>query len=392
MNISNICNFCSKEFTNRVNLLQHQKTVKSCLKLQGKKENEIEMECFNCKKILSIKYYKKHKTKCDEKQEKMKKEKEKEENEEKQEKQEIDNYKNKIISFEKEKIKREKEINNYKYIISVLEKENEKQKGIIMTLEKQIEKLNSISENVTIKLAEKTNTINNNKTVVINTNPPLTNEILRHYANTFTIDNAYNINGITNHLTSSLENHIICTDPSRNIFKYTNEKDEEIIDKDLEILLPHYLTSIKDRNNFLYKEVFEYFKTNNVPVNIQTDYKIFYDALNGIINKSGQSRYTEKCKQHMVRECKRRFLEKNKNKDKEITKKLSVEEVMKNIIETGGTVNDFIKILFPTFLNEDLEETDDEIKYRRDMEDMFIKKKREWKEYKDENKDENKEE
>jgi hypothetical protein len=80
----------------------------------------------------------------------------------------------------------------------------------------------------------------------------------------------------------------------------------------------------------------------------------------------------------MVRECKRRFLDKNKNKDKEITKKLTVEEVMKNVIETGGTVNDFIKILFPTFLNEEVEETDDEIKYRRDMEDMFIKKKREW--------------
>jgi hypothetical protein len=53
---------------------------------------------------------------------------------------------------------------------------------------------------------------------------------------------------------------------------------------------------------------------------------------------------------------------------------------MKNVIETGGTVNDFIKILFPTFLNEEVEETDDEIKYRRDMEDMFIKKKREWRE------------
>ena len=80
----------------------------------------------------------------------------------------------------------------------------------------------------------------------------------------------------------------------------------------------------------------------------------------------------------MVRECKRRFLEKNKNKDKTLTKKLTTEEVMMNIIETGGSVNDFIKIMFPAFLDDDIEETDEECKHRREMEDMFIKKKREW--------------
>jgi hypothetical protein len=379
----NICKFCSKEFSSKYVLLNHQKTAKSCLKLQGKNDIESEVECDNCKKILSIRSYKQHKVKCDEKYQEVK---------------EIEEVKER----DKEKDKEIKElhdiIENYKLEMRLLEKENEKQNVIISglekhieKLEKQIEKFHSTSTSITMKLAEKTNTVNNvnNKTVVINNNPPLTNDILRQYANTFTIDNAYNINGITKHLTSSLENHIICTDPSRNIFKYTNEKDEEIIDKDLEILLPHYLTSIKDRNNFLYKEVFDYFKKNSVPISVQTDYKIFYDALNSIINNTGQqSKYSEKCKQHMVRECKRRFLEKNKNKDKDITKKLSVEEVMKNVIETGGTVNDFIKILFPTFLNEEVEETDDEIKYRRDMEDMFIKKKREWREYKDEVKEE----
>ena len=81
----------------------------------------------------------------------------------------------------------------------------------------------------------------------------------------------------------------------------------------------------------------------------------------------------------MVRECKRRFLEKNKNKDKTLTKKLSTEEIMMNIIETGGTVNDFVKILFPYDEDEDIDETEEETKYRRDMEDLFIKKKKEWK-------------
>ena len=86
---------------------------------------------------------------------------------------------------------------------------------------------------------------------------------------------------------------------------------------------------------------------------------------------------SEKCKQHIVRECKRRFLEKNKNKEKQITKELTQEELMMNIIETGGNINDFIRLYF----GEDYDfenETDEECKSRRDLEDNFIRKKREW--------------
>jgi len=376
---NNICNFCSKEFSSKVNLLQHQRTVKSCLILQGKQEETV--ECENCKKVLAVRSYKQHKLKCDLMVKKVseiikkddpyiEKEKEIKELRELIDKQKVEI---KDLSFL---------VDKYKSDIIYLEKENEKLKYAKELLEKQVDNLQSISTSVTMKLAEKVNTVNtvnnNNKTVVINTSQ-ITNEVLRQCANTFTIDNAYNIDGITKHLTSSLEDHIVCTDPSRNVFKYTNEKDEEIVDRDLDILLPQYLTAIKDRNNFLYKEVYDYFKKNNVSFNEQTDYVVFYQALNNIIEQKGQqSKYTEKCKQHMVRECKRRFLEKNKNKDKTLTKKLTTEEVMMNIIETGGSVNDFIKIMFPAFLDDDIEETDEECKHRREMEDMFIKKKREW--------------
>jgi hypothetical protein len=194
------------------------------------------------------------------------------------------------------------------------------------------------------------------------------------------MDHATGINGITKHLTSSLEEHITCTDPSRNIFKYTNEKDEEIIDQNLEILLPQYLTAVKDRTDFLYKEIFEYFKKNNVSLNVQTDYRIFYNALNSIIEKNGQqNKYTEKCKQQMVKECKRRFLEKNKNKDKMLTKKLTVDEVMMNVIETSGSLIDFVSRFFPNYEDNEDDETDDEFTYRREMEDLFRVKKREYK-------------
>jgi len=367
-----VCNFCSKLFSNKVNLLQHQKTVKSCLLLQGKTEEETSIECKNCKKLLTLKYYKHHKIKCDA---------EKEENNKKKILEEIYN-KNKNLEKENKKLKSQlnefAENNKILKIKNVeLEKQIEKLESINDILEKQIEKLHNMSENITMKLADKVNVTNNNvKTVVVN-NPPLTNEVLRQCAETFDINNAYNINGIARHFTTSLEDHISCTDPSRSIFKYRNDKKEEIIDQDLEILLPQYLTVIRDRNNFLYKEVLDYFKKNNVPVESQTDYALFYNALNNIIEKSGyQNKYSERYKQYMVRECKRRFLDKNKNKDKTITKKLTVDEIMTNIIETGGSVSDFTSILFP--YNED--ETEEEIIKRRELEDIFIKKKREWKE------------
>ena len=341
-NKENICNFCSKEFSCKLSLNRHQKTTRSCLIIQGKDDTDI--ECLNCNKKFAPQYFKQHKIKCD------------------------------LVKGEFKKT--EKLYSEIKEKYMDLEKENEKMKLEIIKLQNTIQILREQNDKPSVV----NNTVNNNnKTVVINTTP-LTNDVLRQCATTFTIDNAYTIDGFAKHLTSSLEEHITCTDPSRNVFKYTNEKEQEIVDQDLDILLPQYLTAIKDRNNFLYREIFDYFKKNNVSLNVQTDYKVFYDALNSIIEKNGQqNKYSEKCKQYMVRECKRRFLEKNKNKDKTLTKKLSTEEIMMNIIETGGTVNDFVKILFPYDEDEDIDETEEETKYRRDMEDLFIKKKKEWK-------------
>ena len=92
--------------------------------------------------------------------------------------------------------------------------------------------------------------------------------------------------------------------------------------------------------------------------------------------KTGQqNKYTEKYKQYIVRECKKRFLEKNKNKDKVITKELSVEDVMMNVIENEGSIYDFID----RYNNIEDEETGEQFSYRRQIEDLFLQKKREWK-------------
>jgi hypothetical protein len=384
--MEHICNFCSKSFSSKVHLSRHQTTTKSCLLLQGKEEAKI--ECVNCKKFLGIESYRLHKIKCDKEIEQITKNKmfdvvqekngvlEKQNKKIKSElidsKKCIDTLKSELTKTKEDLTNSEKENEKLRTSVAILEKQ-------LMILEKQNDKLHTSSTTITMKLAEKVNTVNNttNNTVVINANQ-LTNEVLRQCASTFSIDNAKNIGGIAKHLTNSLENHITCTDPSRNIFKYTNENDEEITDHNLEILLPQYLTAVKDRNNFLYKEVFDYFEKNNVPLNTKTDYQVFYSALNSIIEKNGdQNKYTEKCKQKIVRECKRRFLEKNKNKEKVLTKELTVEDVMMNVIETGGSVHDFVDRYFRYEIDDD--ETDEQFIYRRKMEDLFREKKREWK-------------
>ena len=357
-----VCEYCKKEFLTKGNITAHQKTTKYCLELQGKTLSD-DFQCNYCiKKFTTQTNLNDHILVC--------KKKIKKDNEEK-EKVEKTLHDREIIRLKEE----------YKKDIDRQHKEVEILREIIGKLESKLESY----EKRLFDMASRpntTNTNNNHKTVVINTNAPLTNDVLRQCATTFTIDNARNIDGITKHLTSSLEDHITCTDPSRNIFKYMNEKDEEIIDTDLENLLPQYLTALKDENNFLYKEVFDYFKVNNVSLNEQTDYNIFYNALNAIIERKGQqNKYSDKMKKYIVRQCKNQFLEKNKKKEKEITKELTDEEIMMNVIKSGGNLYDFVNRLFDIEYIEDIDnETDEQFEYRRKMEDLFKQKKREWKE------------
>jgi hypothetical protein len=244
----NICEFCKKEFTTKSNLLSHQRTTKYCLEIQGKNiENFKDFKCKYCdKNFTTTQNLNEHYNSCKLKEQKLIKEKTHIE------------YDMKIKSIEEEyKILIIQKDSKYKTEIDILNSSIIQKDQIIEKLEKKMEtyekRLFDMASRPTTN-----NTNSNNKTIVIN-NMPLTNEVLRQSAKTFYIDYAKNINGITRHFTESLEDHITCTDSSRNVFKYTNEKEEEIIDTDLENIIPQYLIAIKDENNFLYKEVFEYF-------------------------------------------------------------------------------------------------------------------------------------
>lgn len=364
------CEFCKKEFSTRGIVVTHQKTAKYCLLIQGKIVAD-DFKCTHCAKKFTSQYnLDEHTNVC--KSKKVKDSLKKNEEIAKDRENELLLLKNVYDEkLSQKEIAHKKEIEKYELKVDLLNQQISKLETKMEQYEKRMYEMASRPSN------NNTNNTNNNnsKTVVINTNLPLTNEVLRQCATTFTIDNARTIGGITKHLTSSLEDHIICTDPSRNIFKYTNEKDEEIVDQDLENLIPQYLTAVKDRNNFLYDEVCNYFSENNISLNVQTDYAVFYNALNSIIAKKGQqNKYTEKCKQRMVRECRKQFLEKNKNKEKEIAKKMTDEDVMMMVIESGGSLLEFIDKIFP---NRDIDdETDEQFEYRRKLEDEFRAKKR----------------
>jgi len=277
------CEFCKKDFSTKGVILSHQKTAKYCLEIQGINiKNNCNFNCDYCDKTFTLKHnMNDHISIC-----KQKKIKETEDNKIKEydveikkikdeHKKEINNRDNQLQQIKDEYKKEMKQKDNeIKKIKDDYERESKREIDLLNQIISKLEMKLENYEKRLFDMASRPNTTNtnNNKTVVINTNSPLTNEVLRQCANTFQMDHATGINGITKHLASSLEEHITCTDPSRNIFKYTNEKDEEIIDQNLEILLPQYLTAVKDRNDFLYKEVFEYFKKNNVSLNVQTDY------------------------------------------------------------------------------------------------------------------------
>ena len=141
-NTNNICNFCSKIFSTKVNLIRHQTTTKSCLLLQGKIDTDI--ECPNCKKKLVSQYFKQHKIKCDQDYSEINKIYS-----------ELSN-KNKFLEEQNKELKLDldklKDVNNE---LQKLRIELAESKATISILEKHNERLYVSSNNFRVKLEEK---------------------------------------------------------------------------------------------------------------------------------------------------------------------------------------------------------------------------------------------
>ena len=209
------CEFCNKIFSSKSSLNNHQKTTKYCLKLQGKLEEEGNFICDYCKKTFTVKTNLiSHHGIC----------KEKEFN---------DNFKKREEElqkeFNKEKEELQKEINELKQKVAELN-------GRLFTLKDDHELIKEIAKQ------PKTTTNNTtNNTLNITTCLDFNNidKIKNVIENDFDIDYAVRgQKGLAHFVNEKLLKDdngkliYICTDPSRQIFKYKDDKGE--IRKDVE--------------------------------------------------------------------------------------------------------------------------------------------------------------
>ena len=249
------CNFCNKIFCSKSSLNTHQKTTKYCLKLQGKKE-ESTFECEYCNKKFTLKInLSNHYGICKEKEidEKLKKEikefnKEKEElqkefNKEKEELQKEFNKEKEELQkeFNKEREqkqrKHEMEIKEKEYEINELKQKIAELNGRIHTLKDDHEVFKEIARQ---PKSTNNNTTNNN---MLNIATHIDFDNIDKIKDV--IDNDFNINyaingqkGIAKFIKDKFlkddngKLNYICTDSSRQIFKYKDNKGE--IKKDVE--------------------------------------------------------------------------------------------------------------------------------------------------------------
>ncbi len=226
-----ICEYCNKTYSSKSSLNNHQKTTKKCLDIQ-KSLNKItkitEYNCQYCSKIFTTKQnIKTHETICSSK---------------------------KIDEVKELKEKYENEINDLKNEINELKNDNQKLRENMAEMRGELKSSNKASDCV-YEIAKQPKNITNNSS---NTN---TNNSNTNNSKTLNITSSIdfkNIDKVKEIIDKNYDiNHIlagqkgaaqfaakyllvdengkyvyICSDPSRNSFKYKNENGE--IEKDLE--------------------------------------------------------------------------------------------------------------------------------------------------------------
>ena len=220
------CNFCNKIFSSKSSLTVHQNTTKYCLKLQGKIEEDGNFTCEHCNKKFTVKSnLLTHYAACKEKEindnlEKLEEQLRKEFNKEQEQLQKEFNHTLK---------EKEDEINELKQKVAELN-------GRLFTLKDDRELIKEIAKQ---PKSTTNTTINNTLNITTSLDFDNIDKIKDVIENDFNIDYAINgQKGIAKFVKDKLlkdengKSIYICTDPSRQIFKYKDDKGD--IRKDVE--------------------------------------------------------------------------------------------------------------------------------------------------------------
>lgn len=214
------CKYCNNKFNSLSALNNHIKKAKYCLLIQGKVIQQTEFKCAFCAKSLSSKQNLIiHENGCDEKK---------------------DVYYKTETDFLKEQLIKQEE----KYKEQLL-KQEEHYKELLLKQEENCKELQKTIERLSMRAIDKPTTTNNNTTNnnILNIASTIDFDNIDNIKNI--IDDEFNINYAINGQKGAAQFLIdkflkdengnlkyICTDPSRQIFKFKNSKGE--IQKDVE--------------------------------------------------------------------------------------------------------------------------------------------------------------
>ena len=217
------CQFCNKVFSNKSSLNNHQKTAKYCLKLQDNEETN-NFNCEYCNKIFTTKQNLNiHFLNCKDREiENIRKEKDRD----------IENIRKDKIKLEIEKDKLEIENNRLEKELIKIKDENNLLKGRLSVLDKD----HIIISNLAQQPKNTTNNILSIQTPLdFNNIDKLKNIINEKYNDSYLFEGQKGIAKFAvEHILTDKNGNLsyICTDPSRQIFKYKDSSGD--IRKDVE--------------------------------------------------------------------------------------------------------------------------------------------------------------
>lgn len=331
------CQYCDKIFSTQSNLAHHQKTTKSCynnskIDLTGQPRDIIIFECDGCNKTYTSKLnFDKHISTCLILKDKQYKLLEKKISEERIEYQ-SNILKEKEQFLEQVKLLKSENISEkqtHQNEIRSLNKQLENSRielatisGKLKEVEKQLLKQENINKHLQDRLIDKattkTNTTTNNIDLKLFISEEIVNEKIQNKFNKTHLINGYSglANFIKSEIATNEEGKLIytCSDPSRQIFNYTDEKGNEVKDikgtKMLSLVKPKLMEKTcqiqakeQDEYNYLCKRYNGDIEVADESVKQRIDlHKLYSDAATDmIVNKIGDNKFPAKMSSELAK-------------------------------------------------------------------------------------------